>query len=86
MLHFLVMFIVQEIRELDGSQAELDDIGSLVRSRIAQLREQIEEMKRLAQVSVASIECCLVMSGSNYWELNPFLFLLQSLSLWTAET
>lgn len=48
----LFVFIVQEIRELDGSQAELDDIGSLVRSRIAQLREQIEELKRLAQVSV----------------------------------
>ncbi|KAK8395831.1 hypothetical protein O3P69_005742 [Scylla paramamosain] len=45
----MVKSLVQEIRELDGSQAELDDIGSLVRSRIAQLREQIEELKRLAQ-------------------------------------
>ncbi|KAG0710171.1 Vesicle transport protein SEC20 [Chionoecetes opilio] len=45
----MVKSLIQEIRELDGSQAELDDIGSLVRSRIAQLREQIEELRRLAQ-------------------------------------
>ncbi|KAG7164710.1 Vesicle transport protein SEC20-like 1 [Homarus americanus] len=43
-----VKSLIQEIREHTGSQAELDEIGSLVRSRISQLREQIEELKRLA--------------------------------------
>lgn len=45
----MVKSLIQEIRELDGSQAELDDTGALVRSRITQLREQIDELKRLAQ-------------------------------------
>lgn len=40
--------LIQEIREHDGTQLELDELGALVRSRISQLREQIEEMKRLA--------------------------------------
>ncbi|XP_071543735.1 vesicle transport protein SEC20 [Panulirus ornatus] len=44
-----VKSLVQEIREHDGSQAELDEIASLVRSRISQLREKIEELKHLAQ-------------------------------------
>ncbi|KAG7174799.1 Vesicle transport protein SEC20-like 2 [Homarus americanus] len=47
-----VKSLIQEIREHTGSQAELDEIGSLVRSRISQLREQIEELKRLALVSL----------------------------------
>ncbi|XP_050695997.1 vesicle transport protein SEC20-like isoform X2 [Eriocheir sinensis] len=54
----MVKSLVQEIRELDGSQADLDDIGSLVRSRIAQLREQIEELKRLAQEEDNEDERC----------------------------
>ncbi|XP_045623796.1 vesicle transport protein SEC20-like [Procambarus clarkii] len=51
-----VKSLIQEIRDHSGSQAELDDIGSLVRSRICQLREQIDELKRLAQEQDSEVD------------------------------
>jgi len=41
--------LIQEIRGHAGSQAELDDLGAFVRSKITALRDQIDELKRLAQ-------------------------------------
>ncbi|XP_042885930.1 vesicle transport protein SEC20-like [Penaeus japonicus] len=50
-----VKSLIQEIREHSGTQAELDELGSFVHSRISQLREQIEELKRLAQVGISGL-------------------------------
>nr|XP_053626554.1 vesicle transport protein SEC20-like isoform X2 [Cherax quadricarinatus] len=52
-----VKSLIQEIRDHTGTQIELDEIGSLVRSRISQLREQIEELKRLAQEQDSEVDC-----------------------------
>ncbi|XP_068235066.1 vesicle transport protein SEC20-like [Palaemon carinicauda] len=52
--------LVQEIREHDGSQIELDELGSLVRARITQLREQIEELRRLAVEQDNDSDRCLL--------------------------
>ncbi|XP_063589236.1 vesicle transport protein SEC20-like [Penaeus indicus] len=51
-----VKSLIQEIREHNGTQAELDELGSFVHSRINQLREQIEELKRLAQEQDSEID------------------------------
>ncbi|KAK4300146.1 hypothetical protein Pmani_027634 [Petrolisthes manimaculis] len=56
----LIKSLIQEIREHTGGQGELDNIGVLVRSRITQLRDQIEELKRLAQEGDSENVCqCL---------------------------
>ncbi|CAL4108620.1 unnamed protein product, partial [Meganyctiphanes norvegica] len=51
LIHYdvVVSKLVPEIREYNGLQGELEELGSLVRSRIGELREQIQELKRLAQ-------------------------------------
>ncbi|XP_064097064.1 vesicle transport protein SEC20-like [Macrobrachium nipponense] len=55
-----VKSLIQEIREHDGTQVELDELGALVRSRITQLREQIEELRRLAMEQDNDSDRCLL--------------------------
>ncbi|KAK7087082.1 hypothetical protein SK128_009970 [Halocaridina rubra] len=57
--------LIQEIREHDGTQTHLNELGAFVRSRISQLREQIEELKRLAVEQDNENDRLLLMEEAN---------------------
>ena len=60
--YFYKKYILKEIREHNGSQAELDEIAKLIRSKLGQMRELITELSKAHMV-------CF------YFKLTVFVFL-----------